>query len=85
MSSCPVSVTTSRLDYTVTQTKHSTDIGVWSVFWVNAHTEAVRRRRRFYVGRVLVLKPSLRFDYPLNSPNTASRPIREVGKRWTVH
>jgi hypothetical protein len=32
-----------------------------------------------------VFKPSLRFDYPLNPPNTASRPIRDVGKRWTVH
>jgi hypothetical protein len=31
------------------------------------------------------LKPSLRFDYPQNTPNTASRPIRDVGKRWTVH
>jgi len=29
-------------------------------------------------------KPSLRFDYPLNPPNTASRPIRDVGNRWTA-
>jgi len=32
-----------------------------------------------------LIKPSLRFDYPLNPPNTASLPIRDVGKRWTVH
>jgi len=32
-----------------------------------------------------LLKPSLRFDYPLNPPNTTSRPIRDVGKRCNVH
>ena len=38
-----------------------------------------------FVSIVFHLKPSLRYDYPLNPPNTASRPIRDVGKRSTVH
>jgi len=39
----------------VIENKHSTDIGARDTFIVNAHTDARRRRRRFNVGRVLVL------------------------------
>ena len=31
------------------------------------------------------LKPSLRYDYPLNAPNTVSRPIRDAEELFNVH
>ena len=39
----------------VIENKHSTEIGAWLTFRATAHTDAWKRRRRFNVGRVLVL------------------------------
>jgi len=43
----------------INESKHSTDIRACLTLSVNAHTDARWRRKRFNVGRVLVLKTPL--------------------------
>jgi len=55
---------------------HSTEIGAWFTVRVTAHTGARRKRRRFTVGRVLVLN-----DPPAMSDSRHSFPISGIAER----
>ena len=52
---------------------------------VRVHTRRIDTSRYRQSVVQPALKPSLRSGCPLSPPNTACRPIRDTGKRWTVH
>ena len=66
------------------------DFGRYSSIWGDfgfgtlpkLKTHLVEKLRGWYGT---LFNPSLRFDYPLKPPNTASRPIRDVATRCNVH
>jgi len=75
---------------TLIENKHPTDIGARLTFRVNAHTDARKRRRRFNVGRVLVLnhphsnrrsERKRRFREYEKAPGFRPGPCAEAGRR----
>ena len=54
-------------------------------FGISKHAKFPMEWNRMVSQVPLAFKPSLRYDYPLNAPNTVSRPIRDAGELFNVH